>query len=80
VGRALVAEGDETGARITALAWGMTAALLGTLLANVFYLTMSFYYFYVFVMLLLALPIAYGPRVERREQAPVRATPLPAPA
>ena len=48
--------------RVTPLAWGMTAALVGTLFANVFYLTMSFYYFYVFVTLLLALPIVYGPR------------------
>ena len=38
------------------LAWGLTAALVGTLAANVFYLTMPFYYFYVFVMLVLATP------------------------
>ena len=50
------------GSRVTPLAWGMTAALVGTLFANVFYLTMSFYYFYVFVMLLLALPIVFGAR------------------
>src|SRR5581483_3250720 len=80
LGRALAVEGDPVGVRVTALSWGMTAALLGTLLANVFYLTMSFYYFYVFVMLLLALPIAFGPRVWRAEPAPARATPVPAPA
>jgi hypothetical protein len=41
---------------------------------------MSFYYFYVFVTLLLALPIVYGPRVEARSPAtrPVRATVSPA--
>ena len=33
-------------ARVRPLAWGMTAALAGTLAANVFYLTMQFYYFY----------------------------------
>ena len=31
--------------------WGMTAALVATLVANVFYLTMTFYYFYVFATL-----------------------------
>ena len=29
----------------------MTAALVATLVANVFYLTMTFYYFYVFATL-----------------------------
>ena len=29
------------------------------MLSNVFYLTMSFYYFYAFVALLLALPVVY---------------------
>ena len=55
LGRHLAAAGDPAGTRVTPLAWGMTAALVGTLFANVFYLTMSFYYFYVFVALLLAL-------------------------
>jgi O-antigen ligase len=69
LGRALVAAGDPVAARVTPLAWGMTAALLGTLFSNVFYLTMSFYYFYVFVMLLLVLPIMFGPRQEARAAA-----------
>jgi O-antigen ligase len=64
LGRALSQAGDPVGGRLTALAWGMTAALAGTMVANVFYLTMSFYYFYVFVTLLLALPIVYGSRLE----------------
>jgi len=81
LGRELVAEGDPTGGRVTALAWGMTAALLGTLFANVFYLTMSFYYFYVFVMFLLALPIVFGARPEAtapRQALRPRAEPAPA--
>ena len=49
-----------TAARVTPLAWGMTAALAGTLAANLFYLTMSFYYVYVFAALALALPIVFG--------------------
>jgi O-antigen ligase len=39
------------------LAWGLTAALVGTMAANLFYLTMQFYYFYVFVAFALALPV-----------------------
>jgi O-antigen ligase len=80
LGRELSEQGDPAGSRVTPLAWGMTAALLGTLFANIFYLTMSFYYFYVFVALLLALPIVFGPRLEARAPAarPVRATVSPA--
>ena len=37
----------------------MTAALVGTMAANVFYLTMSFLYFYVFAMLVLATPAVF---------------------
>ena len=33
------------------LAWGLTAALAGTMAANAFYLTMQFYYFYAFLAL-----------------------------
>jgi O-antigen ligase len=47
------------------LAWGLTAALIGTMVANVFYLTMQFYYFYAFAVLVLALPLVYG-RLLRR--------------
>jgi O-antigen ligase len=39
------------------LAWGLTAALVGTMAANAFYLTMQFYYFYVLAAFALALPI-----------------------
>jgi O-antigen ligase len=47
------------------LAWGLTAALLGTMAANAFYLTMQFYYFYAFAVLVLALPLVYGRRLVR---------------
>ena len=36
----------------------MTAALVGTIAANAFYLTMSFYYF-AFALLALAAPIVF---------------------
>ena len=52
IGRALAAAGDPAGEGDRRSSWGMSAALPGTMLANVFYLTMSFYYFYVFVALL----------------------------
>jgi hypothetical protein len=38
----------------------MTAALAGTMAANLFYLTMQFYYFYAFAVLVLALPIVFA--------------------
>jgi O-antigen ligase len=60
VGRLLAGRQDVAAARVTPLAWGMTAALAGTLAGNVFYLTMSFYYFYVFAALVLALPVVFG--------------------
>ena len=62
LGRRLAAEGVAAAARIRPLAWGMTAALAGTMAANFFYLTMQFYYFYAFAVLVLALPIVFGRR------------------
>lgn len=47
------------------LAWGMTAALVGTLAANAFYLTMGFFYFFVFAALAVALPYATRDRWSR---------------
>ena len=44
------------------LAWGLTAALVGTLAANFFYLTMTFYYFYVLAALVLAAPVVFARR------------------
>ena len=60
LGRLLDRNGDEEGARVRPLAWGMTAALVGTMAANFFYLTMQFYYFYAFLALVLALPLVFG--------------------
>ena len=57
IGRELSAVGDPLAARIRPVAWGMTAALVATLVANVFYLTMTFYYFYVFATLAVVLPV-----------------------
>ena len=42
------------------LAWGMTAALIATMAANAFYLTLSLFYFFVFAALALATPIVFG--------------------
>jgi O-antigen ligase len=60
VGRALAAARDPLAARVRPLAWGMTAALLATMAANIFYLTMSFFYFYVFAMLVFVTPVTFS--------------------
>ena len=57
LGRRLAADGLAVAARVRPLAWGMTAALAGTMAANFFYLTMQFYYFYGLIALALALPL-----------------------
>jgi O-antigen ligase len=62
IGRALAVAHDPLAARVRPLAWGMTAALVATLVANLFYLTMTFYYFYVFAALAAALPVVFGRR------------------
>jgi O-antigen ligase len=62
LGRALAAARDPLAARVRPLAWGLTAALVGTMAANVFYLTMSFLYFYVFAMLVLVTPAVFARR------------------
>jgi O-antigen ligase len=61
LGRALADAGDPLAARVRPLAWGMTAALAGTMVSNVFYLTMQFYYFYAFLALALAIPLVFRP-------------------
>jgi len=58
LGKMLGAEGRY----VRALAWGMTAALTGTIASNFFYLTMTFYYFYAFIALAVALPVVFGRR------------------
>ncbi len=62
LGRMLDLAGDPNGRRVRPLAWGFTAALLGTMAANFFYLTMQFYYFYGFIALALALPVVFAKR------------------
>lgn len=64
IGRRLAAAGDGAAARVRPLAWGLTAALVGTIASNAFYLTMSFYYFYALALLVLAAPIVYGRRLD----------------
>ena len=60
IGRALSAAGDGLAARVSPLAWGMAAALVGTLVANAFYLTLQFHYIFVFAMLIAAAPTVFS--------------------
>ena len=64
IGRALAAVRDPLAARIRPLAWGLTAALAGTLAANAFYLTMISFYFYSLVLLMLAVPVVFARRLQ----------------
>lgn len=66
IGRSLAAAGDPAAARVRPLAWGLTAAIAGTIAANAFYLTMQFYYFYALALLALTAPIVFGRRVASR--------------
>jgi hypothetical protein len=63
IGRALAAAGDPVASRLRPVAWGLTAALAGTIAANAFYLTMQFYYFFALALLALATPIVFGRRL-----------------
>jgi hypothetical protein len=60
LGKTLAQQGNPIAARVRPLAWGWTAALLGTMAANFFYLTMQFYYFYAFLALALAVPLVFS--------------------
>ena len=62
LGRLLDRIGDVEGPHVRPLAYGMTAALVGTIAANFFYLTMQFYYFYAYIAFALALPAVFGGR------------------
>jgi O-antigen ligase len=64
IGRALAAAGDPVAARVRPVAWGLTAALVGTIAANAFYLTMQFYYFYALALMALATPVVFARRLE----------------
>jgi O-Antigen ligase len=66
LGRLLDRLGEEDGRHVRPLAYGMTAALIGTIVANFFYLTMQFYYVYAFLVFALALPIVFGERARDR--------------
>jgi O-antigen ligase len=63
VGRRLAAAGDGVAARVRPLAWGLTAALAGTIASNAFYLTMQFYYFFALALLVLAAPVVFARRL-----------------
>jgi O-antigen ligase len=63
IGTALAELGDAAARHVRPLAWGLTGALVGTLVANAFYLTMQMYYFFVFAMLLLAAPVVFSRRL-----------------
>ena len=63
LGRALAATRDPLAARVRPLAWGLTAAIVGVMAANAFYLTMQQSYFYALTMLALALPVVFGRRL-----------------
>jgi O-antigen ligase len=65
IGRALASIGDPVAARVRPLAWGLTAALVGTLAANAFYLTIVFYYFFVLALLIIVAPAVFGRRLMR---------------
>jgi O-antigen ligase len=69
LGRLLDRLGDAHGPRVRPLAYGMTAALIGTIAANFFYLTMQFYYFYAFLAFALALPVVFGGRARGQPAA-----------
>jgi hypothetical protein len=63
VGRALARLGDPVSARVRPVGYGLTAALVATMAANAFYLTMTFDYFFVFAVLVLATPLAFAHRL-----------------
>ena len=66
-------DGDTT---LSAVARGLAAGFVATLVGNIFYLTMIFSGFYVILLLILAAPAAFGiERVLARKAAAVSATP-----
>jgi O-antigen ligase len=65
LGTGLSAAGDSGAVLLRALAWGITAAVVGTMAANLFYLTMQMYYFVGLVALGLALPLLLARRAAR---------------
>ena len=68
IGRELTRVRNATAARVRPLAWGLTAALLGTLAANAFYLTMTFAYFYFLLALACAAPVVFRRQLDPPEE------------
>ena len=64
IGRALAEAHDPTAGRLRPVSWGLTAALVGTMAANAFYLTMTAFFFYGFILLVIALPVVFGRRLQ----------------
>jgi O-antigen ligase len=62
LGKRLAALGDPLAVRVRPLGWGLTAALVATLVSNFFYLTMTFYYFFVVALLVIVPPAVFGKR------------------
>ena len=65
LGRELAVAGDPQERYVRPVAWGMTAALVGSMAANAFYLTMGFSYFFVFAAFAFALPIVFSSTLRR---------------
>lgn len=62
LGRTLASLGDPLAVRVRPLGWGLTAALVATMVSNVFYLTMTFYYFFVVALLTITPPVVFRHR------------------
>jgi hypothetical protein len=63
----LAARAGPAAPRFDALVWGLAAVLVGTMVANAFYLTMTFAYFYVFLALVVMASAALGNSLELGE-------------
>ena len=62
LGGLLASDGDPGTRGLRAIAWGITAAVIGTLAANAFYLTMQMYYFVALAVLGFAVPLVLARR------------------
>ena len=62
LGLALTTAGDSGAVLLRAVAWGLTAAIAATMVANLFYLTMQMYYFTGMVALALAVSLVLARR------------------
>jgi hypothetical protein len=63
IGAALQRSPDAASRLVRPLGWGLTAALVGTLVSNAFYLTMQMYYFFVLAMFVVAAPAVFARRL-----------------